>query len=95
MRASTSESAIRNLIGRALAERLDRFQRGQAHVNQGGQLLVEEHKVIELDLDRPLARAGHAHAVYHIGHFDREYPITFLRETLAEILAQTALRPSA
>src|SRR5262245_55438485 len=64
-------------------------------MNQRGQLLVEKQKVIELDFDRPFARVAHAHAVYHAGCLDGEYPVAFLRETLAQLLLrQTFDRPS-
>jgi hypothetical protein len=48
--------------------------------------LIEEQKVIELDLDRPFARGAYTHAVYHARRLDGEYPVTFLRETLAQFL---------
>jgi hypothetical protein len=63
-------------------------------MNQCGQLLIEEQKVIELDLDRPFARDAHTHPVYHAGRLDGEYPVTFVRETLAQfLLRQTFDRP--
>src|SRR5262245_481203 len=64
-------------------------------MNQCSQLLVEEQKVIELDLDRPFTRAAHAHAVYHAGRLNGEYPVAFLRESLTQfLLRQTLDRPS-
>jgi hypothetical protein len=63
-------------------------------MNQGGQLLVEEQKVIELDFDRALARAAHPHAVYYAGRLNRKDPVTFQRETLAQFrLGHTFDRP--
>jgi hypothetical protein len=59
-------------------------------MNQCGQLLIEEQKVIELDLEPLFAHGAHTHAVYHAGCLDGKYPITFLRETLAQFLFRQA-----